>query len=313
MSVQERMLYAKEIPGWVTAKDIYNQLHFWCHLDRIQIMERTPSFLPPAGQRGNGGRIRFLLVTFQDVTSADVARRNDVRVKTISGPNEERLTAVIELKPRQPNQNHLIRSARLIEDVEYTAAARGSSPSGSGPGSSSYANVVRINETEKSLRQAKDNYKAKFDEIQVRLEAVRKQREAVTGQKEELMVQVRAHDERLAALDEHNKTLAAEFQSFQANHDTMVKQLQTDLRSFRGLNNNPAAAADFPTLLNSELECPCCLDIKSTEIYQCSAGHLVCKDCLAQLQTCPVCRLPYNQPLSRCLLAEKLAHKLKNK
>ena len=39
------------------------------------------------------------------------------------------------------------------------------------------------------------------------------------------------------------------------------------------------------------LECPVCLAVpRSTPIYQCGNGHLLCKDCKPRLSECPICK-----------------------
>ena len=49
------------------------------------------------------------------------------------------------------------------------------------------------------------------------------------------------------------------------------------------------------------LECPVCFHtINSVPIYQCANGHVVCKDCHLNLETCPICRddQHYDGPIS---------------
>ena len=49
------------------------------------------------------------------------------------------------------------------------------------------------------------------------------------------------------------------------------------------------------------LECPVCFDtINSAPIYQCANGHVVCKNCHLNLETCPICRddQHYDGPIS---------------
>ena len=56
--------------------------------------------------------------------------------------------------------------------------------------------------------------------------------------------------------------------------------------------------------LKDALECPVCLLLpQETPIYQCDNGHIVCKDCHAQLENCPQCRKALGR--SRNLFAEK--------
>ena len=47
----------------------------------------------------------------------------------------------------------------------------------------------------------------------------------------------------------------------------------------------------FEEYVKSLLECPVCMElIKSAPIHQCTNGHLLCKDCIAKLESCPICR-----------------------
>ena len=55
--------------------------------------------------------------------------------------------------------------------------------------------------------------------------------------------------------------------------------------------------------LQKELECPVCITLpESRPIYQCENGHIICKSCRKQLETCPQCRTPLGN--SRSLAAE---------
>ena len=61
--------------------------------------------------------------------------------------------------------------------------------------------------------------------------------------------------------------------------------------------------------LKEDLECPVCLDVpKSTPIYQCSQGHIICNFCYPKVNTCPVCRVTL-WPQIRALTAEKILRK----
>lgn len=73
---------------------------------------------------------------------------------------------------------------------------------------------------------------------------------------------------------------------------------------------------DAPTIsmtlmpLNSELqslfECPVCIDISLPPIYQCPAGHIVCKECKGKVRgICPQCRMPLGNIRNRAM--EQLA------
>ena len=38
-------------------------------------------------------------------------------------------------------------------------------------------------------------------------------------------------------------------------------------------------------------ECPVCIEaIRSAPIHQCTNGHVICKDCILKLDSCPICR-----------------------
>ena len=42
-----------------------------------------------------------------------------------------------------------------------------------------------------------------------------------------------------------------------------------------------------------DLECPVCFYTAEGFIYQCTGGHLICKECLPSLKLCPECRTEY--------------------
>jgi len=57
--------------------------------------------------------------------------------------------------------------------------------------------------------------------------------------------------------------------------------------------------------LKEHLECPVCLELpKSSPIYQCPNGHIVCNICHKKLHFCPQCREPLGKYRSR--IAEEL-------
>ena len=57
------------------------------------------------------------------------------------------------------------------------------------------------------------------------------------------------------------------------------------------------------------LECPVCLTkIKSIPIFQCTNGHVTCKDCIPKCDSCPECR-SNNEPV-RSLKLEKIVMKI---
>ena len=62
--------------------------------------------------------------------------------------------------------------------------------------------------------------------------------------------------------------------------------------------------------IESELECPVCMEIARPPIYQCEEGHLICSSCKPLLTNCPHnCGKKYSEPAIRCRFAEKLADK----
>ena len=57
--------------------------------------------------------------------------------------------------------------------------------------------------------------------------------------------------------------------------------------------------------LKETLECPVCLKLpQQIPIYQCNNGHIICKSCHSQLETCPLCRESLGA--NRSLVAERL-------
>jgi len=60
-----------------------------------------------------------------------------------------------------------------------------------------------------------------------------------------------------------------------------------------------------------DLECPVCLETAETPIYKCRMDHLVCTNCLPDLEICPECRKPYSTTPVRHRFAEKLDEEIK--
>ena len=57
------------------------------------------------------------------------------------------------------------------------------------------------------------------------------------------------------------------------------------------------------------MECPVCMEtIKSVPVYQCTNGHVICKDCIEKLNNCPICR--NDSTLNRNLKIENIVQKL---
>ena len=60
-------------------------------------------------------------------------------------------------------------------------------------------------------------------------------------------------------------------------------------------------------LTKEDYQCPVCLVVpKSTPIYQCANGHIICKSCYPHLEKCPVCRIDLLPHKIRCLVAENI-------
>ena len=61
----------------------------------------------------------------------------------------------------------------------------------------------------------------------------------------------------------------------------------------------------FEEYVKGLLECPVCMEpIKSAPIHQCTNGHVLCKDCIAKLESCPICRNDSNT--ARNLILEQI-------
>ena len=68
-------------------------------------------------------------------------------------------------------------------------------------------------------------------------------------------------------------------------------------------------SSDFEEYIRDLLECPVCMDtIKSVPVYQCTNGHVICKDCIEKLNNCPICR--NDSALVRILKLENIVQRL---
>ena len=66
---------------------------------------------------------------------------------------------------------------------------------------------------------------------------------------------------------------------------------------------------DFEEYVRDLLECPVCMDtIKLVPVYQCTNGHVICKDCIEKLNNCPICR--NDSALVRNLKLENIVQRL---
>ena len=68
-------------------------------------------------------------------------------------------------------------------------------------------------------------------------------------------------------------------------------------------------SSDFEEYIRDLLECPVCMEtIKSVPVYQCTNGHVICKDCIEKLNNCPICR--NDSSLVRSLKLENIVQRL---
>ena len=71
------------------------------------------------------------------------------------------------------------------------------------------------------------------------------------------------------------------------------------------------------TEMEKLFQCTVCLSLPICNIYQCSEGHLICKDCHARISgisvRCPTCKTIIPTPPSRCRAAEQvITYKIKH-
>ena len=73
--------------------------------------------------------------------------------------------------------------------------------------------------------------------------------------------------------------------------------------------NTREKAMDFEERIRVLLECPVCIEpLLSVPIHQCINGHVVCNDCIAKLNNCPICR--NDSTLIRNLMLEEIIEKI---
>jgi len=94
---------------------------------------------------------------------------------------------------------------------------------------------------------------------------------------------------------------------------TEVAELETKSSSYSVIRGKKVEESSLPederSEVESELECPVCLQISRPPIYQCPEGHIVCSACKPLLKACCLCETKYTDPPIRCRFAEKLAAK----
>ena len=68
-------------------------------------------------------------------------------------------------------------------------------------------------------------------------------------------------------------------------------------------------SSDLDEYIRDLSECPVCIEaIKSAPIHQCTNGHVICKNCILKLDSCPICRS--DSKLARNLMLEQIIAKI---
>ena len=86
-----------------------------------------------------------------------------------------------------------------------------------------------------------------------------------------------------------------------------INPLSSLLKNLQKITINPVSSV----LKNLEkvYQCPVCLSLPVCNIYQCTEGHLVCKDCHDKMPTpisCPTCKSQMPSVPMRCRTAEQV-------
>jgi len=126
--------------------------------------------------------------------------------------------------------------------------------------------------------------------------------------------------EELLVLSMRKERVAADMDKVTAAHQikletlkTEVTELDTKTSSYSVVRGKKLEESSLPederSEIESELECPVCLEISRPPIYQCPEGHLICSACKPLLKACCQCDKKYTDPPIRCRFAEKLATK----
>ena len=73
----------------------------------------------------------------------------------------------------------------------------------------------------------------------------------------------------------------------------------------------PTSTAFYITMDRTCFQCAVCLELPDGQIFQCRQGHLICSPCHQKWKAsnpgnvlCPTCRVPLDDPPSRCRVAE---------
>jgi len=133
--------------------------------------------------------------------------------------------------------------------------------------------------------------------------------EAIAKLQEELLVLSMRKDRVASDMD---KVTAAHQEKLEVMK-TEITELDNKSSSYSVVRGKKVEESSLPederSEVESELECPVCLEISRPPIYQCPEGHIICSACKPLLKACCQCDRKYTEPAIRCRFAEKLAAK----
>ena len=88
-------------------------------------------------------------------------------------------------------------------------------------------------------------------------------------------------------------------------------KIQKAIRKLSDLRKRNEKSNNLEKNIIDLLECPVCMErIKSGPIYQCTNGHITCRNCIPKLENCPICR--NNSDPSRNLILEQILRNIEN-
>lgn len=133
--------------------------------------------------------------------------------------------------------------------------------------------------------------------------------EAIAKLQEELLVLSMRKDRVSADMDKVTEAHQLKLEALK----TEISELEIKCSSYSVVRGKKVEESSLPederSEVESELECPVCLEISRPPIYQCPEGHIVCSACKPLLKACCLCEKKYTDPPIRCRFAEKLAAK----
>jgi len=125
--------------------------------------------------------------------------------------------------------------------------------------------------------------------------------------------------EEILALKMRKERMAKDMEKVTEDHESKleessaeVTELEEKMSKYSNVVRPPkkedcGLPEDERTEVESELECPVCMEICRPPIYQCGEGHIICSNCKPLLKQCSQCEGLYSDPPIRCRFAEKLA------